>query len=89
MRLLHNNGDFYRGWDRGVNRALVMESGAIESVSEAEAAALEADFPGRFVDCGEVPDMHTAAQADADNVFAPHEPITHRKPARVARQKVK
>lgn len=87
MRLLHNSGDSYRGWDRGANRALVIECGAIESVSEAEASALEADFPGRFVDCGAVPDMHTAAQADADNVFEPNEPIVRRKPARANRKK--
>ena len=88
MKLILNTGtDLYRGWDRGTNKQLVIGAGELATVSDEEAAALLADFPERFEDLGCSPDMH--APATADNVFAPNEPITHRKPARVARQKVK
>jgi len=88
MKLILNTGtDLYRGWDRGTNQQLVIGAGELATVSDEEAAALLADFPERFEDLGCSPDMH--APVVAENVFAPHEPITHRKPARVARQKVK
>ena len=90
MKLILNTGtDLYRGWDRGTNKQLVIGAGELATVSDEEAAALLADFPERFEDLGCSPHMH--APVVAENVIEPETEILPviRKPARVARQKVK
>lgn len=88
MKLILNTGtDLYRGWDRGTNQQLVIGAGELATVSDEEAAALLADFPGRFEDMGQSPDMY--APTVAANVIDHEDEILPKitKPAKVTRRK--
>ena len=68
MKTLRNRGDVYRGTDPETGADVRAWPGEVISVSEAKAAQLQADWPGRWEDLGSSSAQEIAATG-APNVL--------------------
>ena len=69
MKTLRNRGDIYRGTDPETGADVLAWPGEVISVSEAKAAQLQADWPGRWEDLGDS-SLSGEPTTDAPNVLA-------------------